>query len=104
MSGVRVPLRPFAGSLGILRSDRGKYMAAIIAPALAGRRMTPEEFEALPEGPPYYEYINGEAIEMNKPTRRHQRIELRLGGLLDSHPASNSLGEVSQQVDVGLPT
>jgi hypothetical protein len=30
--------------------------------------MSKEEFAKLPEGPPFYDYIGGEAIEVNRPT------------------------------------
>jgi len=35
--------------------------------------MSREEFYNLPEGPPFYEWCRGEAIEMNQPTADHQR-------------------------------
>ena len=36
--------------------------------------MTLEEFRALPEGPPYYEFEEGELIPMTSPTPEHQDI------------------------------
>ena len=38
-------------------------MAIAELPAVKRIRMSPEEFERLPEGPPFYDYIDGEAIE-----------------------------------------
>ncbi len=35
------------------------------------RKMSLEEFYALSEGPPYYEFEDGELIAMNRPTPRH---------------------------------
>ncbi len=65
--------------------------------------MSSEEFERLPEGPPFYDYINGEAIELNKPTGRRQRIELRLANALFEFTHSRGLGELYHQIDVKLP-
>lgn len=42
------------------------------------RRFTREDYQALPEGPPYYELINGELVEMTRPRRRHYRLSNRL--------------------------
>jgi Uma2 family endonuclease len=36
--------------------------------------MTLEEFRALPEGPPYYEYEQGELILVASPTPEHQDV------------------------------
>jgi Uma2 family endonuclease len=65
--------------------------------------MSPEEFERLPEGPPYYDYIDGEAIRLNKPTGRHQRIEMRLGNVLYEFTSARGLGEAFNEIDVKLP-
>jgi Uma2 family endonuclease len=37
-------------------------------------KLTREDYRKLPEGPPYYELINGELTEMTRPQRRHYRI------------------------------
>lgn len=66
--------------------------------------MTREEFDRLPEGPPYYDYIEGEAVEVNRPTGRHQMIEMRLANALWEHVQANALGEVFPEIDVALPT
>jgi len=42
------------------------------------RRVTIDEFRALPEGPPYFEFEQGELIPMASPNRRHQEILLNL--------------------------
>jgi Uma2 family endonuclease len=41
---------------------------------VARTRVTREEYLALPEGPPYYELIDGELDEVNRPTREHNRV------------------------------
>jgi Uma2 family endonuclease len=78
-------------------------MAIAAPPSIKRIPMSLEEFERLPEGPPFYDYINGEAIELNKPTGRHQRIEMRLSNTLFEFTSARSLGEVYHQIDVKLP-
>jgi len=65
--------------------------------------MTLAEFERLPEGPPYYDYIDGEAIEVNKPTGRHQDIEHEMTQSLKSFVRPRQLGRVYHNIDVRLP-
>jgi Uma2 family endonuclease len=66
--------------------------------------MSREEFEKLPEGPPFYDYINGEAIEVNRPTGRHQHVVGRLWHAIVDHLQANNLGECWFDIDVLLPT
>lgn len=66
--------------------------------------MSREEFEKLPEGPPYYDYIGGEAIEVNRPTGRHQRIVVYLAFVVDQFLRSRNLGVAYADIDVLLPT
>lgn len=65
-------------------------------------KMTLEEFRALPEGPPDYEFEKGEVIPLPRPHGQHQRVLKRLLGLLDRHVSFNRLGEVWPEVDVEL--
>jgi Uma2 family endonuclease len=67
-------------------------------------RMTPEEFERIPEGPPFFDYIRGEAIELNKPTGRHQDIEHELTHALKLCVRSRNSGRIYHNIDVKLPT
>jgi Uma2 family endonuclease len=64
--------------------------------------MTIEEFKKLPEGPPYYDYVRGEAIELNKPTGRHSHIQIRVGNLLYEHVKAHQLGVLYGEIDVEL--
>lgn len=48
----------------------------------------------MPEGPPYYEFINGVAHFMPSPTTTHQCILRRICRLMDSFVESHGLGEV----------
>ncbi|MFN3421359.1 MAG: Uma2 family endonuclease [Armatimonadota bacterium] len=66
--------------------------------------MSREEFEKLPEGPPFYDYISGEAIEVNRPTGRHQHIVGRLWNTLADYLHANNLGNCWFDIDVVLPT
>ncbi len=66
--------------------------------------MTREEFEKLPEGPPYYDYIGGEAIEVNRPTGRHQKIVVRVCNHLMDYLYERQLGDAWADIDVLLPT
>jgi Uma2 family endonuclease len=42
------------------------------------RKYTAQDFERLPEGPPYYQLINGELIMSPSPALEHQRTSKRL--------------------------
>jgi Uma2 family endonuclease len=66
------------------------------------RPMTLADFDALPEGPPDYEFERGRFIDMPRPHPRHQKIILRLGALLDHHVSTATLGAVWPEVDVQL--
>jgi Uma2 family endonuclease len=49
------------------------------------RKYTAQDFEKLPEGPPYYQLINGELIETPTPEVIHQKVAGRLLYLLHKH-------------------
>lgn len=70
--------------------------------ALQRIRMSRQEFEQLPEGPPYYDYIQGEAIEVNRPTGAHQDWVLDIGAALKQHVVRNALGHVWIEINVDL--
>jgi Uma2 family endonuclease len=65
--------------------------------------MTLEEFRALPEGPPYYEYVQGELILVASPTPEHQDIVGELSHVLRQFVRQQQLGRVVMEVDVYLP-
>jgi Uma2 family endonuclease len=67
------------------------------------QRMTLEQFRALPEGPPYFEFEEGELIPMPSPTFEHQDIVMRLGNRLWEFVRQEKLGRVFMGVDVYLP-
>ena len=67
------------------------------------KRITLEEFEALPEGPPYYEFEEGEVILAASPTPEHQDIIIELAYALRQFVRQHQLGRVFMDVDVYLP-
>lgn len=52
------------------------------------------EYLTMPEGQPYYEFINGIAHFIPSPTTTHQRILRRICCLMDSFVETRGLGEV----------
>jgi Uma2 family endonuclease len=67
------------------------------------QRMTLEEFRALPEGPPYYEYEEGALILVASYTAEHQDIVGVLSHVLRQFVRQYQLGRVVMEVDVYLP-
>jgi Uma2 family endonuclease len=49
--------------------------------------MTLEEYVALPEEPPYFEYLDGEVVRKPMPKRKHGRLQRQLGVQLDLYSA-----------------
>lgn len=66
------------------------------------RTLSKGEFKQLPEGPPYYEFEFGEAIEMLKPHPWHNRIVGLLFAFLTRFVEQSELGLVFMDVDVDL--
>jgi Uma2 family endonuclease len=66
--------------------------------------MSREEYDRLPEGPPYYDYVNGEAVELNRPSAKHQQIMFRLSNLLWEYADARDLGMIAADIDVELPS
>ncbi len=60
------------------------------------------DFDALPEGPPNYEFEGGRLIDMPRPHPRHQKVIMRLGAALDEHVSRAALGAVWPEIDVQL--
>jgi len=67
------------------------------------RRMTLDEFNALPEGPPYYEFEEGELIPVPSPTIDHQDVVLFLASAIQEFVRPRRQGRVFMGVDVYLP-
>src|SRR5688572_12596805 len=66
-------------------------------------KMTLEEFSQLPEGPPYFEFENGELIPMVSPKSNHQDIMGTLYWTLRSHARKRKVGRAFMFVDLYLP-
>jgi Uma2 family endonuclease len=66
-------------------------------------RLTREDYEALPEGPPYYELINGELVEMTRPVRIHYQLFRVLFRLWDQHLLNGPGGELALEPNLYLP-
>ncbi|MEM1059500.1 MAG: Uma2 family endonuclease [Verrucomicrobiota bacterium] len=66
--------------------------------------LTVAEYDQLPEGPPYYQLIDGELIMSPSPTSKHQRIVLNLAVLLTQYGKSKKSGQTYvAPLDVELP-
>ena len=64
---------------------------------------TLQEYFALPEGPPIYEFEAGKLIEMQRPHSRHQKIVLRLAQPIDNYLVRYKRGEIWPEIEVVLP-
>lgn len=71
-------------------------------PTIIERRWTIAEYLRLPEGPPYYEFEDGELIEMVRPRGRHQKLIGKLFATLDEFTRREKIGEVWPEVAVLL--
>jgi Uma2 family endonuclease len=56
--------------------------------------MTTAEFFSLPEGPPYFQLIDGDLYLSPSPRRYHQKLILRLAVILQSYLDGHPLGEI----------
>jgi Uma2 family endonuclease len=56
--------------------------------------MTVEDYRAMPEGPPYYQLIEGELIMSPSPNRFHQTVLANVFRILDAFVRQRSLGVV----------
>ena len=65
--------------------------------------MSREQFLQLPEGPPYYDYVNGEAIEVNRPSVRQQYLLIRLSSQLMADVEPRQLVIVVGDCNLELP-
>ena len=65
--------------------------------------MTLEKYKALPEGPPKFEFENGELIPKTQPTPEHQDVLVEICHVLRRHVRRGKLGRVFMEPDVYLP-
>lgn len=64
------------------------------SPSAAAYVMTAEKFFQLPEGPPYFQLIDGDLYMSPSPRRDHQNILLNLASELRSYLRHNALGKI----------
>jgi Uma2 family endonuclease len=57
--------------------------------------ITEEIYRQLPEGPPYYELIEGNLVTSPSPNRYHQKILLRLGAAIEIYLEKHPIGEIN---------
>ena len=65
---------------------------------------TREDYRALPEGPPYYELIGGELVEMTKPLLGHQVLFSILIELVGGYARRSRMGLLVPAPNLYLPT
>src|ERR1700733_3804091 len=56
--------------------------------------MTAAEFFSLPEGPPYFQLLDGDLYMSPSPRRHHQKLIVRLIGILQPYLERHPLGEI----------
>lgn len=76
---------------------------AIKAPPSHPRRMTREEYARLPEGPPYYELIDGRLEMSPSPASRHSALMTYLIELMGPHARGQLGGRLYAELDLYLP-
>ena len=64
-------------------------MLAPVHPAI-----TRADYEAMSEGPPYFQLVQGQLIMSPSPFTRHQRLVFRLGSILNNFVQNQRLSEV----------
>jgi Uma2 family endonuclease len=64
------------------------------APSATAYKMTVKEFYELPEGPPYFQLIDGDLYMSPSPRRYHQQISMFLSGVLFPFIEEHRLGEL----------
>ena len=57
-------------------------------------KMTVAEFYSLPEGPPYFQLLDGDLYMSPSPRRYHQKLILRLAVILQTYLDRHPLGEI----------
>ena len=74
------------------------------------RQLTIEDWKALPEGRPYFEFEEGELIPMASPTPEHSDVVRELGSEVYRYVRRHGLGRIRQpqpggenRADVGKP-
>jgi Uma2 family endonuclease len=77
-------------------------MSGTPAQQMAQRRITKDEFWALPEGPPNFEFEDGVLIAMPSPHGRHQDIASAFARVLQVYVVRNGFGRCWVAINVEL--
>lgn len=64
------------------------------SPTELAYQMTAAEFFGLPEGPPFFQLIDGDLYMSPSPRRYHQKLALRLGHILQTYLDAHPIGEL----------
>ena len=64
------------------------------SPTELAYKMTAAEFFGLPEGPPFFQLIDGDLYMSPSPRRYHQKLALRLGHILQTYLDAHPIGEL----------
>ena len=70
--------------------------------AITGRRLSLEEFLALPEQRPALEYIDGEVAQKVSPKYRHIRLQLGLAGLVNGFAVPRRIARAEPELRVNF--
>lgn len=70
---------------------------------LEKRGYTLAEFESLPQGPPNFEYDEGEIIPLASPTLYHADVVDEINRVMKAYARSRKFGRTFREIDVYLP-
>ncbi len=75
-------------------ADDDIAVESLAEPSIHQHPKTVAEYLAMPEGPPYYQFINGNSVFMPAPTLLHQKISRHLTNKMSDIVDANRLGEL----------
>lgn len=74
--------------------DIGRRQATLLdMEPVATERYTVDDYRAMPEGPPYYQLVEGELIMSPAPNRYHQVVARNLFSIIHDYLRRNPIGE-----------
>jgi Uma2 family endonuclease len=97
-----VPRFPFFAFFYTFDGQENEVMPGTPVQPMGQRRITKDEFWALPEGPPNFEFEDGVLISTPSPHSRHQDIASALARVLQVYVVRNGLGRCWVAIDVEL--
>ncbi|MCU0424647.1 MAG: Uma2 family endonuclease [Candidatus Kapabacteria bacterium] len=75
-------------------ADDDVAVESLAEPSIHQHPKTVAEYLAMPEGPPFFQFINGKGVEMPAPSIFHQDIVLNIGSAIKTYLRTNPLGKV----------